>query len=66
MNSDSEESSSEEDDENGDWIADLQRIRENEPGQTDLRGSGDVDEIQNMTDDAWEQLGGGIYQITHT
>ncbi len=50
--------------EDEEWIAEWQRIKENDPSMTALERDGD-DDIPNMTDDEWEELGRDISNNTH-
>eukprot|EP00985_Skeletonema_marinoi_P021047 scaffold12694_cov141-Skeletonema_marinoi.AAC.5 len=53
----------EEDDE--EWFADLEGIKENNPETTELEGGGDYYYVQDMADDGWEELGQDIASTTH-
>jgi len=48
------------------WLADVERIREDDPSTTILEvSSGEHDFIQNMADEDWEELGHAISGNTH-
>jgi len=53
----------EEDDE--EWHADLQGLKENNPETTELERRGEYNYVQNMADDGWEELGQDIASNTH-
>ena len=53
----------EEDDE--EWLADLQGLKENNPETTELERRGEYNYVQNMADDGWEELGQDIASNTH-
>jgi len=53
----------EEDDE--EWLANLEGIKENNPETTELEGGGDYYYVQDMADDGWEELGQDIASNTH-
>jgi len=57
--------SSDEDDEDLTFDEIVRRIEENDPDTTELRGSGYVERVQNMTDEEWEELGRDIANNTH-
>ena len=50
--------------EDEEWLAELQRIRENSYYTTDLDARGSHSYIQNMTDEDWEELGRDISNST--
>jgi hypothetical protein len=52
-------------DEEEEWLAVLERIKENDDDVTILEGKGSYTSIENMTNDGWEELG-EIYQSTLT
>eukprot|EP00985_Skeletonema_marinoi_P016405 scaffold8817_cov158-Skeletonema_marinoi.AAC.1 len=52
-------------DEDEEWLAVLERIKENDDDVTILEGKGSYTSIENMTNDGWEELG-EIYQSTLT
>ena len=60
MHNDSEES---EEDENS--VSSIVRVRENDPDMTRFLADGDETDVQNMTDDDWEELGRDISNNTH-
>ena len=47
------------------WEEELQRIRENDPDTVEFDLEGDIDEIQNITDEQWEELGRDISNNSH-
>mmetsp|Transcript_19310 Transcript_19310/g.29501 ORF Transcript_19310/g.29501 Transcript_19310/m.29501 type:complete len:178 (+) Transcript_19310:57-590(+) len=53
----------EEDDE--EWLADLQGLKENNPETTELERRGEYNYVQNMADEGWEGLGQDIASNTH-
>ena len=46
--------------EDEEWLADLQRIKEDNPRTTTLSWRGENNYIQNMTDEEWEEIGSDI------
>ena len=42
------------------WLTNLRMIKENDPRADGLFGNGDVEAIQNMTNEEWEELGRDI------
>jgi len=53
-------------DQEEEWLADIQKINENNPLLIILRGDGASNvEIQNMNDEGWEELGRAISNNTH-
>jgi len=52
-------------DQEEDWLADLQRIRENNPLTSQIYGRGDYNFLHNMTDEEWEELGRDMSNNTH-
>ena len=48
-----------------DWLADLQRIRENNPLTSRIYGRGEHNFLHNMTDEEWEELGRDMSNNTH-
>eukprot|EP00984_Skeletonema_dohrnii_P015593 scaffold6773_cov115-Skeletonema_dohrnii-CCMP3373.AAC.3 len=53
------------DDDDEEWLADLEGIKDNDPETTELVGRGDENYIQNMADDGWEELGQDIASNTY-
>eukprot|EP00985_Skeletonema_marinoi_P031907 scaffold37865_cov151-Skeletonema_marinoi.AAC.2 len=51
--------------EDEEWLADLQRIKEDNPRTTTLSGRGEYNYIQNMTDEEWEEIGSDIANNIH-
>jgi len=48
-----------------DWLADLQRIRENNSITSRIHGRGEHNFLHNMTDEEWEELGRDMSNNTH-
>ena len=68
MDSDSySDHSSESEENNGEWLKKLQKIKENDPNTTWLRARNDDDDdmIEDMTDEDWKELGRDIANNTH-
>ena len=59
---DSDDNLSEEDEE--DYNATLQRIKEDDPDTTELDLDGDQHHTQNFTDEEWEELGRDVSNNT--
>eukprot|EP00985_Skeletonema_marinoi_P021045 scaffold12694_cov141-Skeletonema_marinoi.AAC.3 len=55
----------EDEDDDEEWLANLEGIKDNDPETTELSGSGDENYIQNMADEGWEGLGRDIASNTH-
>jgi len=52
-------------DDDEEWLADLEGIKDNDPETTVLSGSGDENYIQDMAGEGWEELGRDIANNTY-